>query len=115
MLRGFGRFFVGLLMAGSLVGAAVQPPASAEPPGPPPAEPAIPAPPATAGRVLPGLGLPLGSQGLSVLQQTGSPPLDALGTPALPELNPQYALGQHPVPRAPGAPPPPGPNLNVFN
>lgn len=101
---------IGALLVGVLAAAAMAP-AVAEPP---PTHP-VPPPPLPTGPAVPGLGAPLGPHGLSVLQQTGLAPVDALGTPALPDLNPQYALGQNPVPSAPGAPPAAGPNLNAFN
>ncbi|CAN5654884.1 hypothetical protein BH10ACT9_BH10ACT9_26960 [soil metagenome] len=50
-----------------------------------------------------------------MLQQTGLPAVDSLGTPALSELNPQYALGQNAVPSAPGQLPVLAPNPNAFN
>ena len=78
------------------------------------AEPA-PAPPAPPGLPIPILGAPLGPQGISVLRQNGLAAMDALGAPALPELNPRYALGQNLVPSAPGGPPGAAPNLNAFN
>jgi hypothetical protein len=102
---------IGVLIAGALAAATVVPATAEPPPVPPPADPMLP----PTGPVVPGLGAPLGPQGFSVLQQTGLPPVDALGTPALPDLDPRYALGQNPVPSAPGAPPAPGPNPNAFN
>lgn len=93
----------GFVISGGIAGVWVAPTVAAEPPPPPP------------GPVVPVLGTPLGPQGISVLEQNGLPAVDALGTPALPDLTLDHALGQNPVPSAPGGPPGVAPDLNPFN
>jgi hypothetical protein len=65
---------------------------------------------------MPLIGAPLGPSGFGVLAQTGQEPVPgALGAPQVSGLDPTTALGQLPVPSAPGAGPGAVPNLNPFN
>ena len=65
---------------------------------------------------MPLIGAPLGPSGFGVLAQTGEEPVQgALGAPQVSGLDATTALGQLPVPSAPGAGPGVVPNLNPFN
>jgi hypothetical protein len=65
--------------------------------------------------MVPVVGAPLSSNGLSVLGQTGDPAPGPLGAPQVPGLDATTLLGQNAVPSAPGAGPGAPPNLNIFN
>lgn len=73
------------------------------------ADPTAPGPP------VPGIGEPLGPNGLDVLAQTGQAPAGPLGLPAIPGVDATTVLGQNAVPSAPGAAVGTPPDLRVFN
>lgn len=86
--------------------------AAAEPAPNTPADPAIPAPAPPPGPTVPGIGAPLGPNGLSLLEQTGTPTGGPLGLPEGVSLDPNSLLGQN---ATPGGPPGTPPNLRAFN
>ncbi|WKG01715.1 hypothetical protein [Mycolicibacterium sp. HK-90] len=103
-----------IMVAGVLaLGAAVASSAAAAA-DPAPVDPAVPAPapPPPQGPTVPGIGAPLGPNGLSLLEQTGTPTGGPLGLPQGVDLNPNSLLAQN---ATPGGPPGTPPNLRAFN
>jgi len=108
---------LGFITAGAAVAFAAT--AAADPPPPDPAsapgDPAAPPPPGS-GAVIPGVGAPLGPEGLNVLAQRGQDgSLASLGAPSQPGMDLATVLGQNAIPSPPGAGPGAIPNLNPFN
>lgn len=117
-VSGVGHAMSALAAAGLfVVGAALACPAIATADPVPPEVPGVAAPPAPPGPEVPVMGAPLGPNGLSVLQQTGTPSEPGkLGAPEGIDMSPGALLGQYPVPSAPGGPAPTqAPNLRAFN
>gem|GEM_PF-554609 len=116
-LAAAGLFAVGAAVACSATAAAD--PAPPEVPGAPavPAPAPAPEPPPPPGPTVPLMGAPLGSNGLSVLGQTGTETAPGrLGVPNGVDMSPGALLGQYAAPSAPGGPPPTeAPNLRAFN
>ncbi|QRY50813.1 hypothetical protein [Mycolicibacterium septicum] len=116
-LAAAGLFVVGAAVACSATAAAD--PAPPEVPGAPAVAAPAPAvePPAPPGPEVPIVGAPLGSNGLSVLAQTGAESAPGrLGAPGGIDMSPGALLGQYATPSAPGGPPPTNaPNLRAFN
>ncbi len=100
----------GLLVLGAAVASSAT--AAADPEPVAPADPALPAPPPPQGRVVPGIGAPLGPNGLSLLEQTGTPTNGPLGLPQGVDLNPNNLLAQN---ATPGGPPGTPPSMRAFN
>ncbi len=108
---------LGFITAGAAVALAATAAADPPPPDPAaaPADPAAPPPPA-AGGFIPGIGAPLGPEGIDVLAQRGQDGNPGqLGAPAVSGLDLSSVLGQNAIPSPPGADPGAIPNLNAFN
>ncbi|MFN3001855.1 hypothetical protein [Mycolicibacterium wolinskyi] len=103
----------GILALGAAVASAAA--AGAEPAPDAPANPAVPAPPPPPpppGPTVPGIGAPLGPNGLALLEQTGTPTAGPLGLPEGVSLDPKSLLAQN---ASPGGPPGTPPNLRAFS
>lgn len=98
-----------LAVGGAVAGSAT---AFADPPPDLPVDPALPAPPPPPGPTVPVIGAPLGPNGLSVLEQTGTPVAGPLGLPEGVNLDPTSLLAQQAIP---GITPGPAPSLRAFN